>query len=428
MRLRGAIALLGVCGCSADPTTLRVEISERANDPTPTTLAVAVFDPHGEIGAKVIPAHLPGTLLVELPAVDQTVRLAVIGANGNVYLVRGATSAKVTAEMESQATLVLSGATLDSDGDGVPDSIDNCPGRANPDQKDSNGDGVGDACSGDGGVCPGCDLALRDAALPDGGGRIDLAVPDLAGPIADMTVFPDLTMGDLRFQDDGAITGDALCGFTATASMAVAPGPDWFLNGFTTWDANAQSLVLAPDGVEYMAGTFIYGMPFDTSSGFDATFDFRLSTSNGEPADGMTFFVATDGPQIVGGWGGGLGATGLNGWGIELDIYNNMDCGDADANHVGVSQLAVCGDGYITGLAAMPVMFTLADGNWHTCAIHWAPGGVVSVSLDGTPYFTQYQIQGFADRIFYLGFSGATGGLSAKHEIRNVSLTFPTCM
>ena len=36
---------------------------------------------------------------------------------------------------------------VDTDGDGVPDVIDNCPDVANPDQADSNGDGVGDACS-----------------------------------------------------------------------------------------------------------------------------------------------------------------------------------------------------------------------------------------------------------------------------------------
>jgi hypothetical protein len=37
----------------------------------------------------------------------------------------------------------------DTDGDGIPDSQDNCPNVANPDQADSDKDGVGDACAGD---------------------------------------------------------------------------------------------------------------------------------------------------------------------------------------------------------------------------------------------------------------------------------------
>src|SRR5262249_38095910 len=34
----------------------------------------------------------------------------------------------------------------DADGDGVPDDLDNCPMDANPDQRDTDHDGVGDAC------------------------------------------------------------------------------------------------------------------------------------------------------------------------------------------------------------------------------------------------------------------------------------------
>ncbi|GEM_PF-1449265 len=37
-------------------------------------------------------------------------------------------------------------ADIDTDADGVPDCIDNCPTIPNPDQADSDGDGIGDAC------------------------------------------------------------------------------------------------------------------------------------------------------------------------------------------------------------------------------------------------------------------------------------------
>ncbi len=56
----------------------------------------------------------------------------------------------------------------DSDGDGVANCQDNCPTVANPDQKDGNGDGKGDACTE---VCGNC----RD---DDGDGLVDLRDPD----------------------------------------------------------------------------------------------------------------------------------------------------------------------------------------------------------------------------------------------------------
>ena len=67
----------------------------------------------------------------------------------------------------------------DADGDGVPDSLDNCPGIFNPSQRDSDGDGIGDVCDS---KCPdldGCSpISFRDFAIfasawrvPDSGPR-----------------------------------------------------------------------------------------------------------------------------------------------------------------------------------------------------------------------------------------------------------------
>ena len=50
----------------------------------------------------------------------------------------------VSCDLGSDGAIVP--ASPDTDGDGVPDQVDNCPLVANPDQTDSDGDGVGDAC------------------------------------------------------------------------------------------------------------------------------------------------------------------------------------------------------------------------------------------------------------------------------------------
>ncbi len=54
--------------------------------------------------------------------------------------------ARGTSGAEDRDTLTLTVTFVDTDGEGVPEDIDNCPTVPNPDQRDSDGNGRGDAC------------------------------------------------------------------------------------------------------------------------------------------------------------------------------------------------------------------------------------------------------------------------------------------
>lgn len=100
---------------------------------------------------------------------DGNGRIDLKGYTGN-FVVRVGSSDGAS----QQAALV----ETDTDNDGIPDSRDNCTRVANRDQKDSDGDGYGDACDGDvnnDGIVNSVDLALVRAAFGStGANRADL--------------------------------------------------------------------------------------------------------------------------------------------------------------------------------------------------------------------------------------------------------------
>lgn len=116
------------------------------------------------------PTVLPTDLLIAVPTATSTPQpppcvnqCAAVGWP-DVIVPQGSTlfslaqSANVSVALAAEVNcianpnLIFSGQTiclpcLDSDGDGICDEFDNCPTVFNPDQTDSTGDGVGDACS-----------------------------------------------------------------------------------------------------------------------------------------------------------------------------------------------------------------------------------------------------------------------------------------
>jgi Thrombospondin type 3 repeat len=88
------------------------------------------------------------------------------------------------ADASNPTTVPEGGCFIDTDGDGIDDSHDNCPSVQNPDQKDTDGDGIGDVCDKDtdnDGILNGQDncptVANRDQHDDDGDGIGDACDP-----------------------------------------------------------------------------------------------------------------------------------------------------------------------------------------------------------------------------------------------------------
>jgi hypothetical protein len=168
-----------LCGCSAQPTTVLVQVSA---DMTPSSLTASVFNRFGVLNRRYIePVSLPGTLLLTgLPDSIDNFRL-VISSDGELG------GAPFTSQPHTQQTLplALSADRADTDQDGVPDDLDDCPQVYDPDQRSATGTPPGDACipgggpgPDDGGDVPGDDLLGVDLL------GADLLVPSPCGNAA----------------------------------------------------------------------------------------------------------------------------------------------------------------------------------------------------------------------------------------------------
>lgn len=117
-----------------------------ANNPTPTTTDVHILVNGSEVYGAEINEFGPASertfageyLLSSGDTVDVLVGW---GSNGNYF--SDSTEVDVNIARLSDGINV---ACDDADGDGVPDCRDNCPNAPNPDQADTDNDGIGDVC------------------------------------------------------------------------------------------------------------------------------------------------------------------------------------------------------------------------------------------------------------------------------------------
>ncbi len=125
-------------------------------------------------------------------------------------------------QLEEQCEMECSSGSIDMDGDGISDDMDNCPYVANADQADGDNDGVGDACD----ICP-------DNADPDQADSDSDCIGDACDPCPN--IFSNLPFSDQDsdgFGDacDDDIDGDGVmniadnCMFVANSDQSDEDG------------------------------------------------------------------------------------------------------------------------------------------------------------------------------------------------------------
>jgi hypothetical protein len=188
------ILLLGAASCTSS-TGLRVQIQGPPGQVL-TSVTVSIFDPYGLIGKKQITTPvLPGLVTVTGLA-DNSLQLRVVAlATTNSVPLLGGTRVSIVPHMVTTTTVTL-GNPLDTDHDGIPDSLDDCPTVPDPTQANRNGTGPGDACR---------TPVVADLALP---ANADLAIADLGS--SDLAS-ADLALNDLATAPPDLMPGPSLC-------------------------------------------------------------------------------------------------------------------------------------------------------------------------------------------------------------------------
>jgi hypothetical protein len=225
-------------------------------------------------------------------------------------------------------------------------------------------------------------------------------------------------------QNTGSPSSDSVAKIAAVSSLAEpttsVPPPsatDWQLNGSAV--INADSLSLTSAQARKVAGSAFWRQPIVDATSVTVTFDAAIDGGTG--ADGLTVAFANAAlvkTTSLGAIGGGLGWSGLSGFAVALDTFQNP--GDPSYNSVGVvigSHLEL--PDHLNWVESARAAQLLRKGVRHIGVA--VQRGLLTVTIDGAEAF---RVSVMLPHRLLLGFTGANGARTDRHIVSNVKITF----
>jgi lectin family protein/ASPM-SPD-2-Hydin domain-containing protein/putative pyrroloquinoline-quinone-binding quinoprotein len=225
------------------------------------------------------------------------------------------------------------------------------------------------------------------------------------------SVLPAFTASTGSATDNHAVTSATI---TAGGNPLPPPGGGWSFNATAGMSGADVSLTHA---VKNTVGSVVYPVPVATA-GLKLTFDAQLSGGTG--GSGLTFSLldpAAETATATGGDAGNIGFGGLTG--VSVALVTHQYFGYPSGNFAGLS-VGTTGGG--TRLAFQSVAAGIAPlrSGTHTVRVSITGGGVLIVTLDGQQIL-QHSEPGLPARAL-LAFTGATGGITDVHTVRDVAI------
>jgi hypothetical protein len=274
------------------------------------------------------------------------------------------------------------------------------------------------ASSGDASAAASVDASSADGGAIDAeGGR-----PVGDAPSLDSSLTKDATSD----------AGSPCVAFDAGLGGALALST-FVLTGSAVYDENADGRITLTNSSNNQAGAAFYPTAMPGVAGYDLTWSFRIGPGDTD-GDGVAFAVlSSDGTPRVGDDGDGLGLRNItasggdggvpSGYAVEVVTYDDT----TDPTDLGPTTLKLATMPGFTPVAEAVVPAALNDGNTYTVDVSWrapsslratlhAPGGGLVTVTSTSPGLTASSP--------YLGFTGATGGVSDSHnEITGITVT-----